>query len=175
MTGCYDHEFFFAKIWLCPMSFLVAWKFVLIKKSEWRPHSEWIKKRRRRTLTAQTSGICRRRIFPPAHLPVILSEQRERRISNKLKTNKNQKYEKQKNKSFNKMCLNNFIFAVYLIIFFSLFILKRKIFLKPDRFRKMHRKFRKIPKWVLKIAGISYLLLCFILTLVSATIVKNYY
>jgi len=63
----------------------------------------------------------------------------------------------------------------YLIVWIILFILIRNFFLKPEKFRKMHRKFRKIPKWVLRTSGILYLLLCLIIFFVMLTIVKNYY
>ena len=48
------------------------------------------------------------------------------------------------------------------IAFFGgLFILARVIYLKPKKLRSMHRRFRKIPKWLLKTIGISYILFCF--------------
>jgi hypothetical protein len=47
------------------------------------------------------------------------------------------------------------------ILFGGLFVLTRVIYLKPAKFRSMHRRFRKIPKWLLKTIGILYLLLCF--------------
>jgi len=46
-------------------------------------------------------------------------------------------------------------------LFGGLFILARVIYLKPAKLRSMHRKFRKIPKWLLKTIGIMYLLLWF--------------
>jgi len=46
-------------------------------------------------------------------------------------------------------------------LFGGLFILARVIYLKPAKLRNMHRRFRKIPKWLLKTIGIMYLLLCF--------------
>jgi len=49
-----------------------------------------------------------------------------------------------------------------LILFSCLLILARIIFLKPVKFRSMHRRFRKIPKWLLKTIGIMYILFCFI-------------
>jgi len=55
--------------------------------------------------------------------------------------------------------LNSIILAV--VLFGGLFILARVIYLKSEKFRKMHRKFRKIPKWLLKTTGILYLLFCF--------------
>jgi len=51
---------------------------------------------------------------------------------------------------------------ITIILFGGLFILARMIYLKPVKFRSMHRRFRKIPKWFLKIIGIMYLLLCFV-------------
>ena len=67
------------------------------------------------------------------------------------------------------------LLTIALIILLSLFILTRKIFLRVSKFRNMHRRFRNIPKWVLKIVGIFYLFLCLCLTFALATIVKNYY
>jgi len=64
---------------------------------------------------------------------------------------------------------------VGLLITFSLFIWTRKTFLKSSKFKKMHKKFRNIPKWVLRGSGILYLLLCLVLTFVMMTIVKDYY
>jgi len=48
-----------------------------------------------------------------------------------------------------------------LALFGGLFILTRVIYLKPAKLRSMHRRFRKIPKWLLKTIGIMYLLFCF--------------
>ena len=48
-----------------------------------------------------------------------------------------------------------------IILLGSLFILARMIFLKPTKFRNMHHRFRKIPKWLLKTIGILYVLFCF--------------
>jgi len=49
-----------------------------------------------------------------------------------------------------------------IVLFGGLFILARVIYLKPAKLRIMHRRFRKISKWILKTIGILYLLLCFI-------------
>jgi len=56
-----------------------------------------------------------------------------------------------------------------ILLFGSLFILTRRIFLKPEKFRSMHRRFRKIPKWLLKTIGVLYLIFCFV-GLVSITV-----
>ncbi|MDR0367735.1 MAG: hypothetical protein LBH82_01170 [Bacteroidales bacterium] len=48
-----------------------------------------------------------------------------------------------------------------IVLFGGLFILTRMFFLRPAKFISMHRRFRKIPKWLLKTIGIIYLLLCF--------------
>jgi hypothetical protein len=50
---------------------------------------------------------------------------------------------------------------VVVTIFGGLFVLIRRIYLTPEKFRYMHRKFRKIPKWLLKIVGIFYMPFCF--------------
>ena len=41
------------------------------------------------------------------------------------------------------------------------FVLTRMIFLRPIKFKNMHRRFRRVPKWLLKTIGISYILFCF--------------
>ena len=53
------------------------------------------------------------------------------------------------------------ISLVSIILFGGLFVLARVVYLKPAKLRSMHRRFRKIPKWLLKIIGILYVLLCF--------------
>ena len=52
--------------------------------------------------------------------------------------------------------------TVCIIIFGGLWFLIRKIYLKPAKFRSMHRRFRKIPKWLLKFIGVLYMLFCFV-------------
>ena len=47
------------------------------------------------------------------------------------------------------------------IIFGGLFILIRKIYLRPVKFKSMYLKFGEIPKWLLKTIGILYVLFCF--------------
>jgi len=54
------------------------------------------------------------------------------------------------------------LLIVTIVLFGGLFLLVRKIFLQPLKFRKMHCRFRKIPKWLLKTLGIMYILFCFI-------------
>ena len=57
--------------------------------------------------------------------------------------------------------INSITLLITIIILFGgLFILARIIYLKPAKFRNMYRKFRKIPKWLLKTNAIMYLLLC---------------
>jgi uncharacterized membrane protein YidH (DUF202 family) len=58
--------------------------------------------------------------------------------------------------------LNNFHILLFIIILIcGLIYLTRMTFLKPKKFRSMHRRFRKIPQWLLKTIGIMYLFLCF--------------
>jgi uncharacterized membrane protein YjjP (DUF1212 family) len=49
-----------------------------------------------------------------------------------------------------------------IMLFGGLFILARVIYLKPEKFKSMHRRFRRIPKWLLKTMGIMYMVLCFV-------------
>ena len=63
-------------------------------------------------------------------------------------------------------CAVIFEFKIDLILlaialFGGLFILARIVYLKPKKLRSMLRRFRKIPKWLLKVVGITYLFLCF--------------
>ena len=63
-----------------------------------------------------------------------------------------------------------------IILFGSLFILARMIFLKPTKFKSMHRRFRNIPKWILKTIGIMYILFCatsFVFCGIQATLLIN--
>ena len=60
-------------------------------------------------------------------------------------------------------------------LFGGLFVLARVIYLKPKKLRSMHRRFRKIPKWLLKTIGIMYLLLCFIGVIVVRVITFKYF
>ena len=46
-------------------------------------------------------------------------------------------------------------------LFGGLFVLARMIFLRPIKFKNMHRRFRRVPKWLLKTIGIAYVLFCF--------------
>jgi len=50
---------------------------------------------------------------------------------------------------------------ITIALFGSLIVLARVIYLKPAKLRSLHRRFRKIPKWLLKIIGIMYILFCF--------------
>ena len=54
------------------------------------------------------------------------------------------------------------IVLVFIILFAGLFVLVRKIYLKPEKIRGMYCRFRKISKWLLKAIGIFYLLFCFV-------------
>ena len=49
-----------------------------------------------------------------------------------------------------------------ILLFGGLFILARVIYLKPAKLKYMHRRLRKIPKWLLKAIGVLYLILCFV-------------
>ena len=53
--------------------------------------------------------------------------------------------------------------AAFLVIalFGGLFLLIRKIYLNPKKIRYIHKKFRQLPKWLLKTIGIFYSFLCF--------------
>jgi len=65
---------------------------------------------------------------------------------------------------------------VCVIIFGGLWFLIRKIYLKPAKFRSMHRRFRKIPKWLLKLISVLYMLFCFValaFILTKLSIIKN--
>jgi hypothetical protein len=62
------------------------------------------------------------------------------------------------------------------ILFGGLFILVRIIYLNPAKFRSMHRRFRKIPKWFFKMIGIMYILFCavsFIFCMIQVTLMVN--
>lgn len=48
-----------------------------------------------------------------------------------------------------------------IVLFGGLFVLTRVIYLKPAKLRSIHRRFRKIPKWLLKTIGIMYIPFCF--------------
>ena len=54
-----------------------------------------------------------------------------------------------------------FVIILALGLAVGLFVLIRVIYLKPEKFKSMHRKFRKIPKWLLKTIGIMYIVFCF--------------
>ena len=65
------------------------------------------------------------------------------------------------------ICHVAFNFKIHLLIICivlpaGLIVLTSKVFLKPAKFRKMHRRFGKIPKWLLKTIGIMYILFCFV-------------
>ena len=53
------------------------------------------------------------------------------------------------------------ILLFVIILFVGLIYWTRTTFLKPAKFRSMHRRFRKIPKWLLKTLGILYFVFCF--------------
>ena len=64
------------------------------------------------------------------------------------------------------ICAKIFMFEINvalsgIILFGGLFVLTRVIYLKPVKFKNIHRKFRKISKWILNTIGIIYLLFCF--------------
>jgi len=63
-----------------------------------------------------------------------------------------------------KLCkfeFNKFNILMFIIILLGgLIYWTRMTFLKPTKFRSMHRRFRKIPKWLLKTIGIMYPFLC---------------
>lgn len=61
-----------------------------------------------------------------------------------------------------------------IMLFAVLFILTRIIYLKPTKFRNMHRRFRKVPKWLLKTVGIMYLIFCFV-GIIAITILTDKY
>ena len=63
--------------------------------------------------------------------------------------------------------------AITIVLFGGLIILTRNIFLKPAKLRCMHRRFRKIPKLVLKTIGILYLVFCFVMFAILLTRVSN--
>jgi len=65
---------------------------------------------------------------------------------------------------------------ITIALFCGLFILTRVIYLKPEKFRSMHRRFRKNPKWFLKIIGIMYILFCFtgfVFCIVKTSLIVN--
>jgi len=72
---------------------------------------------------------------------------------------------------------NGFNLLLFMILLFgSVTILTRMIFLKPEKFRSMHRRFRKIPKWLLKMIGIMYYVFCFVVfafILIKLSMIKN--
>jgi len=53
------------------------------------------------------------------------------------------------------------IALVSIVFFCGLFVLTRVVYLKPAKLRDIHRRFRKMPKWLLKTIGILYILFCF--------------
>ena len=61
-----------------------------------------------------------------------------------------------------------------IILFGGLFVLTRMIYLKPAKFRRMHRRFRKIPKCLLKIIGILYIGICFFGMICATAFTYNY-
>jgi len=67
--------------------------------------------------------------------------------------------------------------ALVIVLFGGLFILARVIYLRPAKLKSMHRRFRKIPKWILKTIGILYPLICFVgvilMGILSSSILEN--
>jgi len=55
----------------------------------------------------------------------------------------------------------NLVF-ITIVLFIFLTVLTRVIYLKPAKFRSMHRRFREFSKWFLKTIGIIYVLFCFV-------------
>ena len=65
------------------------------------------------------------------------------------------------------------LLIVCIVLFAGLTVLTSKIFLKPKKFKSMHHRFRKIPKWILKTIGILYLVFCFVSFAILSIHVSN--
>jgi len=65
--------------------------------------------------------------------------------------------------NFNDFGLDSKVFIISLFILFwgGGLIFSRTRFMNPKKLKSMHRRFRKIPKWLLKTFGILYCILCF--------------
>ena len=58
--------------------------------------------------------------------------------------------------------LNVNVTLLAIVLFVSLIVLTRVIYLNSAKLKSMHRRFRKVPKWLLKTIGIIYILFCFV-------------
>jgi hypothetical protein len=61
-----------------------------------------------------------------------------------------------------------------IILFVGLLILTNVIYLKQAKLRSMHRRFGKIPKWLLKTIGIMYLISCFFGSMLISILTYRY-